>query len=168
MKALNACPGPLQVNSSCKSSTDWLLDAPVNTKVTISERRATTAFDRSNLTIIDILEISNPAPTNYTPNDFFVFYDIIFGVDESEPFYNLTAQYLLISQLDTNLTPLENPFDLGSAGNVLSLRQVLTAVPLIFNNMYWSYPFPYDNMGKSVALAIPGYKVGPISYYAYY
>jgi len=163
MKALNACPGPQQFNNSCKSSTDWLLDAPVNTKVTISERRATTVFDRSNLTIIDILEISNPVPTNYTPDDYFTFYDIVFGVDESEPFYNLTAQYLLISQLDTNLTPLENPFDLGLAGNVLSLQQVLIAVHLIFNNMYWSYPFPYDNMGKRIALAVSSYQVRHIS-----
>jgi len=162
--AWKACPDFTRVSNSCLNTTDWQLTEPLNTNMTISERRATTVFDRSNLTIIDILDIADPTPTNYTPNDFFVFYDILFSINETEPFYNVTAQYLLLTAL---VSVLNNnpwgPLGIGNEGSMSELQQLLVLVPLIFNSIYWDFPFSSENlnMGKSVALAIPTYRVSP-------
>jgi hypothetical protein len=135
--------------------------------LTISERRATTVFDRSNLTIIDILSISDPSSTNYTTDDFFTFYDILFAVNETEPFYNLTVQYSLVSILWAVINANsdgQNWFDIGDVTPVSDLQQVLATIPLVFNSMFWQFPanFTVDlNLGKSIALAIPSYRVAP-------
>ena len=167
--AWNACPESAQKKQSCLNTTDWQLAALINTNMTIYERRATTIFDRSNLTIVDILEISNPTPTSYTPDDFFVFYDIIFSVNETEPYYNLTSQYLLIEIIVSSLNQIgKNPFDIGEVGGVAKLQELLAAIPLIFNSMYWQFPFDSNvNMGKSIAFAIPSYRVPHLCDVAY-
>ena len=170
MLAWKACPDFTQVSSACLNTSDWRIDVPVNTNMTISERHATTVFDRSNLTIIDILSISDPTPTNYTPNDFFVFYDILFAVNETEPFYNVTAQYLLLTIVVSTLNNNRwSAFGIGDAGSVSELQQLLSSIPLIFNSMYWQFPFSSENlnMGKSIALAIPTYRVPHLHYCAY-
>jgi hypothetical protein len=129
--------------------------------MTISERRATTVFDRSNLTILGILNISDPIPTNYTTNDFFAFYDILFTVNETEPFYNVTAQFSLITTVMSLINGNGDTFfDIGDDSGVSSLQQLLASIPLIFNALYWQLALPSDlNMGKSIALAIPRYRV---------
>ena len=159
--AWNACPEATSYENSCLNKTDWRLEGLLNTNMTISERRATTVFDRSNLTIVDIVDISEPTPTNYTPDDFFTFYDILFSVNETDPSYNVTPQFLLIRILveDINANPL-NWFDIGAAGGVSKLQQLLTTIPLVFNSMYWQFPFSSNIiMGKSIALAVPRYRV---------
>jgi hypothetical protein len=149
------------------NTTDWQLDAALNTNLTILERRATTVFDRSNLTIIDILSISDPTPTNYTTDDFFTFYDILFAVNETEAFYKSTVQYSLVSILWAVINSNsdgQNWFDIGGVTVVSDLQQVLATIPLVFNSMYWEFPpnFTVDlNLGKSIALAIPRYRVAP-------
>jgi hypothetical protein len=160
------------VAKACLSNTtdtiDWQLDASLSTNLTISERRATTVFDRSNLTIIDILSISDPTPTNYTTDDFFTFYDILFAVDETEAFYQLTTQYSLVSILwailNTNANLVgQNWLDIGDVTPVPAFQQLLATIPLVFNSMYWQFPgnFANLNLGKSIALAIPSYRVAP-------
>jgi hypothetical protein len=148
-------------DNRCLNRSGWQLEGPFNTKMTISERQSTTVFDRSNLTIIDIVNISDPTPTNYTVNDFFTFYDIIFLVNETDPSYNITPQYLLVRLLNEDL--ISNPlnwFNIGAASGVSKLQQLLTTIPLIFNNMFWQYPFSSDiEMGTSVVFAIPRYRV---------
>jgi len=163
MIAWSACPLTTMDEFACLNTTDWRLNAPVNTKMAITRRRATTAFDRSNLTITDILDISEPIPTNYTANDFFIFYDILFSVNQSEPYYDLTAQYLMMTALHSDINGdgrRINSFDIGLLGSLLDLQQLLAAIPLLFNSMFWELPVALDvSMGKSVALAIPRYRV---------
>jgi len=94
--------------------------------MTISRRRATTVFDRSNLTIVDILSISDPSPTDYTPDDFFVFYDILFSIDETQPLYNATAQYLLLLTLASALNrDTWSSLGIGESDSLLELQQLL-------------------------------------------
>ena len=159
--AWNACPEALVTSNSCLNTTGWRLEAVQNTKMTISERRATTVFDRFNLTILDILDISDPTPTNYTTNDFFAFYDILFAVNETDPFYNVTAQFsivtILLSVINGNGV---NWFDIGDVGGVSILRQVLATIPLVFNSAFWQFSIPSNlNMGKSIGFAVPRYRV---------
>src|SRR5271154_2813159 len=161
--AWNSCPQNTTEAKACllnsTNTTDWQLDGVLNTNLTISERRATTVFDRSNLTIIDILSISDPTPTNYTTDDFFAFYDILFAVNETEPLYNVTTQYSLVTILWAIVNANgQNRFDIGNVTPVSSLQQLLATIPLVFNSMLWQFSesFPSNlNLGKSIALAIP-------------
>jgi hypothetical protein len=113
-------------------------------------------------------------PTNYTTDDFFTFYDILFAVNETERFYNLTVQYSLVSILWAIINPNsdgQNWFDIGDVTPVSDLQQVLATIPLVFNSMFWQFPpnFTVDlKLGKSIALAIPRYRVPPPCYFAYY
>jgi len=174
--AWSACPQSAMVTKACllnaTDTTNWQLEGSINTKLTISERRATTVFDRSNLTIIDIHNISDPTPTNYTADDFFAFYDILFAVNETEPFYNVTTQYSLVTILWAIVNANgQNRFDIGNVTPVSSLQQLLATIPLVFNSMLWQFSesFPSNlNLGKSIALAIPTYRVAtPLRYFAY-
>jgi hypothetical protein len=124
--------------------------------MTISERRASTVFDRSNFTITDIISLSDPKPTNYTAEDFFHFYGIVFAVDENQTDYTSTIQFLFLYSIASFL--IEQVTE--SAVDLARLRQFLATPLLIFNN--GAYGGPTFDMGKSVSLAIPSYRVPPI------
>jgi len=123
--------------------------------MTISERRATTVFDRSNLTIMDIVDLTDPTPTNYGPEDFFFFYDIIFATDQTQLNFSTTAQYLLLTTVASfiDLTTLSD-----AQATTTKLQQLLATPILVFNNAQWD-PTTTTNMGKSMGLAIPSYRV---------
>jgi len=91
LAAWNACPYNVSGQNACLTSTDWRVVDTLNTKMTISERRATTTYDRSNLTIMDVVDLSPPIPTNYTAEDFFFFYDIIFATNQNQSNFSTTA-----------------------------------------------------------------------------
>jgi hypothetical protein len=70
---------------SCLNSTDWIVDIPVSSKVKITKRRATTAFQRYNFAILEILDMSDEwNATNSTGDDFFAIFDAVFSVDMPE------------------------------------------------------------------------------------
>lgn len=127
--------------------------APLNTKMTISQRRATTVFDRSNFTITELISLSDPTPTNYTPEDFFHFYKIIFAVDENQTNYTATIQFLFLFTVASFLVQQATE----SAADLLRLQQFLATPILVFNNV--EYGGPTLDMGKSVSLSIPSYRV---------
>jgi hypothetical protein len=54
----------------------------VTTKVTITKRLATTAYDYGNRTILDVWNLSDPVPTNYTSDLFFPVFDKAFPLSE--------------------------------------------------------------------------------------
>jgi hypothetical protein len=137
------------------NSTSWRIQNPFNTNMTISERRATTAFDRSNFTIIDVISISDPTPMNYTPEDFFLFYSYVLAVNESQPNYFTTVQYLFLTAIAAYLDEVDPQLEAGAA--VSNLHQFLATPLLIFNRIMYRGTTP--NMGKSIALAIPSYRV---------
>lgn len=139
------------------NTTDWRIVNTLNTMMTISERRATTVFDRSNLTITDVINLSDPTPTNYTTEDFFFFYDIIFASDQDQANFSITAQFMLLttvaSFIDETLTSTFDPEATSS-----KLRQLLATPLLIFNSVQWNTT-TNANMGKSMALGISSYRV---------
>src|SRR5437762_12740801 len=101
--------------------------------MTISERRATTVFDRSNLTITDIIDLSDSTPTDYTPEDFFLFYSIILYVDEGQQNYSTTTQYLFLTAIATYLDEIDPQSE--TEGALSRLQQSLATPILIFNNI---------------------------------
>ena len=156
ISAWNSCPFDVADASSCLNTSDWRTVDPFNTKFTISERRASTVFDRSNFTILDIVDFSNPIPTTHTPDDYFLFYEVIFAVNTSVDHYNQTIQYLF---LDTVSSYLRNEVNsqININEHLLKLQEFLATPIAIFNNVMWGIATP--NLGKSVTLAIPSYRV---------
>lgn len=121
--------------------------------MTISERRASTVFDRFNFTITDIISLSDPKPTDYTPEDFFHFYQIVFAVDENQLNYTSTIQFLFLFSMASFLIQQVTE----KASDLSRLREFLATPLLMFNEV--EYGGPTFNMGKSVSLAIPSYRV---------
>src|SRR5436309_3423328 len=101
--AWNACPNDVGDNGTCLNTTDWRAFAPYNIKMTTSKRRASTVFGRTNYTILDVIDLSDPIPVNYTAEDFFTFYDVIFQFNSSQPDFYLTTQFQFLLSISSFL-----------------------------------------------------------------
>jgi len=126
--------------------------------MTISQRTASTVFDRFNFTITDIINFSDATPTNYTANDFFTFYEIIFNVDQTRANWPQTTQYMFLLGIATFLgspTPTQN--GTGSDDRMSRLQEFLSTPIFLFNNAMYGGPTPA--LGKSVTLAVRSYRV---------
>lgn len=145
---------------SCLNTTDWLTVDPFNTKFTVWERRASTVFDRSNFTILDILDFSDPIPTSYGPEDYFLFYDVIFAVNTTLESYQQTIQYLFLDTVSSFLRNDNEDSQLEIDARLLKLQEFLATPIAVFNTVQWGLPTP--NLGNSTTLAIPSYRVCPL------
>jgi len=122
-------------------------------------RRATTVFNRFNFTIMATKDFSTPVPINYTPQDFFVFYDIIFALNQSQPNWYLTTEYMLLIAITSYLgADLDTQRATGSNDRLLKLQEFLAVPIFLFNNVAFGGGGPTPDMGTSVTLAIPSYK----------
>jgi hypothetical protein len=158
ISAWNSCPFDVSDAFSCLNTSDWRTVDPFNTKFTISERRASTVFDRSNFTILDIIDFSDPLPTAHTPADYFLFYEVIFAVDTSVDHYNQTVQYLFLDIVSSYLrNEVNSQIDIKE--HLLKLQEFLATPIAIFTNIMWDIPTP--NLGQSITLATPSYRVRP-------
>ena len=136
----------------CLSDTSWQNDFTIYIKITISRRRATAVYSRSNYTILDIQNASSPEPTTYDPiKDFFPIYDM--------------AMYV-----PPNLTDVTTALDYMSwiCGQGISdsyydahmlLRQLISVPVGLFNDVYAGVGFPPDNQNTTGSLSIPAYRV---------
>jgi hypothetical protein len=143
---------------SCLTSTDWQLVAPTTTMMTISQRRASAVYDRYNFTILDVTKLSDPSPVTYEPEDFFGFYDAIFAIDINQTDWSLSTQYSFLVSLSSYLGfDQHNEIDAGGGVRQLRLQEFLATPIAIFNDAWLGEPA--EDMGKSLALAIPSYRV---------
>src|SRR5437764_8262725 len=158
--AWNSCPVSLGIDGLCLNTTDCRTAAPFNTKMTVSSRKATTVFNRSNYTILDITNLSPPVSVIYTPADLFGFYDIILNVNVSRPNWQYSTPFSLLFSLGNYLhRNQDNQLDSGGGSRQLRLQAFLATPFAVFNNAWFTLPDDSSNMGKSVALAAPGYRV---------
>ena len=156
ISAWNSCPFDVADAMSCLNTTDWRTVDPFNTKFTISERRASTVFDRSNFTILDIVDFSDPIPSAHTPDDYFLFYEVVFAVNTNLHYYNQTIQYWFLDVVSSYLRDeIDSQLDVNE--HILKLQEFLATPFAIFNNVLWGIATP--NLGKTVTLAIPSYRV---------
>ena len=155
--AWSSCPSSVQQTRSCLNTTDWRMVVPVNTKLTIWGRRASTVFDRFNFTIIDIIDFSDPTPVEYTPDDLFLFYNIIFAVNQTQENWWLSTQYLFLLGVTSSLTtwPAEN--GTGSHDQLSRLQEFLATPIFLFNNV--QYGGPITGLGTSASLVTQSYRV---------
>jgi hypothetical protein len=131
--------------------------------MTVSQRRASAVFDRFNFTITDILDLSDPVPTNYTADEFFMFFDIVFALNETDANWWKTTQYLFLLGIQTYLgdpMPVQN--GTGSDDRLSRLQEFMATPIFLFNNFV--YGGPIEDMGTSATLAIPSYRVRLLSF----
>jgi hypothetical protein len=162
-KAWSSCPDDVRSQNSCFNTTDWRVVVPFNTKMTVSQRRASAVFDRFNFTIIDIIDFSEPISTNYTAEDYFTFFDIVFALNETDANWWKTTQYLFLLGIQTylgNPTSVQN--GTGSDDRLSRLQEFMATPIFLFNNFV--YGGPVEGLGKSATLAIPGYRVHLFSF----
>lgn len=161
-KAWNPCPWSVRETQSCLNTTEWLTLTPFSTIMTINKRRASTVFDRFNLTITDIIEFSDPTPTVYEPRDFFTFYEIVYNVNQTLANWGSSIEYMFllgtVSFLENNVDTLNGT---GSDDRVAKLQEFLAVPIFLFNNIVYGGPTP--DMGSSVTLAVPSYRVLPLN-----
>jgi len=170
MQAWSPCPNDVQGNHSCLNTTDWRIFVPFNVKLTITSRRASTVFDRFyfhsydlsnsrfNFTILDVIDYSDPVPTNYTAADFFIFYESIFNVDSTQPNYGASVEYMFLIGIHSYLTETADTQNgTGSDDRLLRLQDFLATPIILFNNAVYGGDNP--DMGKSATLASPSYRV---------
>ena len=148
---------------SCLNTTDWRLIDPFNTKMTISKRRASTVFSRSNFTILDVINLSDPSPVNYTADNFFSFYEVLFKFFSSADITSTQFTFLL-SISNYLLTNQGEQIDDGVGIRQLRLQEFLACPLVIFNNAYIEELMP--DMGNSLSLAVPAYRVYPFTPYS--
>jgi hypothetical protein len=108
---------------------------------------------------MDITDLSDPNPVDYEPEDFFGFYDVILAVNQSETGWDRSTQYALLlsiwSYLENNQA---SEIDPGRIGRVFRLQEFLATPIAIFNNAFLLQGRTED-MGDTLALAIPSYRV---------
>jgi hypothetical protein len=126
--------------------------------MTVTNRRASTVFDRFNATIIDVLDLTDPTPTNYTAQDFFSLIDIVFAINQSEFWWPATTQYLFLLGIQTYLgNPTATQNGTGADDRLVRLQEFLATPIFLFNNAVFGGPTP--NMGNTATLATPSYRV---------
>jgi hypothetical protein len=127
--------------------------------MTISKRRASTVYNRFNFTIIDVTDLSAPSAVEYHPDDFFVFYDVLFAIDQNQADWNMSTQFMfLISIVEFLGRHSVNQIDTGEGTQQLRLQEFLATPIAIYTDAWRRHPAGPD-MGKSLALAIPSYRV---------
>jgi hypothetical protein len=155
----SVCPDQVANNNTCLNSTAWQANVPYNTKMTISYRRAQTVYNRYNFTIIDILNLSDPIPTNYTPADFFPIYDSIFEINPNQVNFFTSTQYMFLTAINTFLgTNTDTENQSGGIDDRSHRLQDFLATPIfLFNNVV--YGGPLQHMGNSISLGVMSYRV---------
>jgi len=127
--------------------------------MTIFQRQASTVYDRFNFTIQDVTYISSPSLVEYTPDDFFGFYDAIFAIG-NETDFGLSTQYGFLLMLSGFLLfDQDNQIEYGGGNRALRLEEFLATPVAIFNNAWLN--MTADNMGDSLSLVIPSFRVCP-------
>jgi hypothetical protein len=142
------------------NTSTWQTSVPVATKMSITERRASTVFDRANFTILDVMNLSDPVPVNYEPEDFFAFYKFIFAVNLTSRDFAKSTQYSFLLTIASYLHD-RNDLRIQDFGGSKRIRlQEFLATPIIIYNDAWlGVTTTTPGMGKTITLAIPSYRV---------
>ena len=132
----------------------------MNTKLTISSRRATTAFDRFNATITDVYDFSSANQTNFTAAEFLTFFDIVFDINQNDTNWFKSTQYLFMVGIASYLeTPSNTQNGTGADDRLSRLREFLATPVFAFNMGVYNSSAPEPDMGTQAALATPSYRV---------
>jgi hypothetical protein len=132
--------------------------------MTVLSRRATTAFNRHNGTITDIISWSDPSPTNYTVENFFSIYNIMFALNTNSTVpIQTTVNYAFLYIIGSYLSsPSVSQIDVDST--ISKVQQFLATSLILFTPINWPGVAPVTeltDMGKQAALGTQNIRVTP-------
>jgi len=125
---------------------------------------ATTVYDRTNDTILQVLDLTNPLPTNYSAEDFLKVFDLALEVDFVPGYLNST-QYQNLEYLAVWFVPSAT-YDVDYA-KLLQLNQFIATPIQVFNYQFLQTPgisliVPPENLNKTGDLVKPRYQVNVV------
>lgn len=127
--------------------------------MTISSRRASSIYNRFNYTIADVINFSDPSPANYTPNDFFGFYEAIFNIPENQTGFSMSTQYRFLLTISTFLQSTEDNQIVSGVGARQAKFEAFLSTPIAIFNDAWQGQQVAEGMGTNIALAEQSYRV---------
>lgn len=108
------------------NDTSWVDEFISFLKVAISKLPATVVYARQNDSVLTITDLGTPQPANYTPNDFFPFFNVV-GT-------NATGGDSYIGYIN-HITSQQDPGDHYTNSFVL---MAMIAIPVaLFNDASW-------------------------------
>ena len=129
--------------------------------MTISRRHATAIFDRANLSLVDVKDLSEPVPVMYEPHDLFTIYEKVLAVNLSMPDWPQSTSFSFLFSIITFLQ-VEDPGIQPYTGlRQVRLNEFLATPILIYGDAWLGRVVKDSDMGKTLALAIPSYRVSP-------
>lgn len=158
--AWTPCPLDVAQETSCLNTSEWRVTAEGSTKMTVTKRHGSTVFDRANLTIVDVTELSDPVPVTYEPTDFFAFYEHIFAVDLNSTDFDRSTPFSLLVTISSYLQGAgHNGIQPLGGSPLIRLQEFLATPVVIYNDAWLGLTASEPDMGKSLALAITSYRV---------
>jgi hypothetical protein len=132
--------------------------------MTITKRRATTAFDRANATILDIIDLPDyKEPTNYGAEDFFGIFSRAFFIDNNDINNIKTIEFQFLNVLTSFLSIIGRENQINEEA-FHGLRSLMSIPIMLYNNaVLGDGPTPTD-LGKSATVAIRSYRVSHLHY----
>jgi hypothetical protein len=129
--------------------------------MTVMKRYASAVFDRANLTLVDLQNLTTPVPVVYEPSDLFAIYKSIFSLNLNSTTWDTSTQYSFLLTITTFLQGTDSETQIPSLGSIRQIRlQEFLATPIIVYNDAWLGRNVSDpDMGKSLVLAISSYRV---------
>lgn len=129
--------------------------------MTIVKRHGSTVFDRVNLTVIDVTDLSDPIPVVYKPDDFFAVYQTVFNIDINETNVQLSTPYLLLLTISGFLQTIgdKNIASMGGVAGNSRLMAFLATPIVIYNDAWLGRTVSNSEMGNGLALATASYRV---------
>jgi len=130
-------------------------------------RRASAVYDRYNYTVIDVLDMTEPVPANYTAEDFFGFFDVIFGIPFNTTGWSLSTQYRLLLHISSFVQENQDNQIVSGEGVRRAKLQSFLATPMAAFNDAWQEQNITEGMGKTIALAGQSYRVLSIFHHSH-
>lgn len=150
---------------SCLNTTEWRFISTVTTRMIISKRFASTVFDRSNFSIMDVVGMSDPVPVRYKADDLFLFYDLVFKIQKTSKEFITSTPFSFLLTMSSHLQKPTDTRIQSFGGSQRSQIQEFLATPIIVYNDGWFGKNTTDpnTKNKTLALASRSYRVNPIS-----
>lgn len=105
---------------------------------------------------MDILDISDPIPTAYTPDQFFQIFDRVLEVEVTSPKSTNAQFFSYIAWMQGSEEQVTGPGDyLGTR----VLRQFIATAILVYNDQFMRTYHPIGNVNCSAGLALTGNQV---------
>lgn len=106
-----------------------------NTRMSVSRRLATTVYGQTNDTIIAVLDLSTPAPIDYTTDDLFTVFNVAFNVS-AVPSELTAIQNLFSARLWRMIDAIQIEGDTKDReqGLILPYLRQLLAMPFVAYN----------------------------------